>query len=231
MPRACPPSPAWATRSPCLGFRYLVGLKIGRHARTGLRGIGREYMKKLLTSQGERFQQVSESNMLIDTKEAGVPITEVPILTVYDSKENHSSHFHPVRDSLRIYSIFGKFLFSSLSSSVVDLLLFSLFCRLFPAGLLGFGYIYTATVLARILSATYNYLLNHRVVFKSKEGYVYSALKYALLAVVQMLCSAWLVAHLYGLIGGPEELTKIVVDTFLFFISFQIQREFVYKHR
>ena len=38
-------------------------------------------------------------------------------------------------------------------------------------------------------------------------------------------------ALLYGLIGGPEELTKILVDTFLFFISFQIQREFVYKRR
>ena len=212
----------------CLMFRYLVGLKIG-DTQTGLRGISREYMKKLLSTQGERFE--FESNMLIDTKEAGVPITEVPILTVYDSKENHSTHFHPVRDSLRISSIFGKFLFSSLSSSVVDLLLFSLFCRAFPAGLWGIGYISTATVLARILSATYNYLLNHRVVFKSKEGYIYSALKYAALAAVQMFCSAWLVTHLYGLIGGPEELTKILVDTFLFFISFQIQREFVYKRR
>ena len=59
-----------------------------------------------------------------------------------------------------------------------------------------------------------------------------AACKYFLLAVIQMACSAGLVSLLYALTGGFSELViKICVDVFLFFISFQIQREFVYKKR
>lgn len=211
-----------------LMFRLLIGLSV-TDTQTGLRAIPARFMRVLLATKGERFE--FESNMLIDTKEAGVPILEVPIRTVY-IEENRSSHFHPIRDSVRVYSIFGKFLFSSLSSSVVDLVLFSLFCGVLR-GMAGLpvNYIVLATVLARLLSAVYNYLLNYRVVFKSRAGHGGAAARYALLAVCQMLCSALLVKWLFGLVGGSELLVKIPVDVLLFFISFQIQREFVYKKK
>ena len=56
-----------------------------------------------------------------------------------------------------------------------------------------------------------------------------AALRYFGLAVVQMACSAALVNLLYGRIGGAEVLVKIPVDVLLFFASFLIQREFVYR--
>lgn len=206
-------------------FRLLIGLAV-TDTQTGLRAIPAEFMRRLLETKGERFE--FESNMLIETKDAGLPLLEVPIETVY-LEENKSSHFHPIRDSLRVYSIFGRFLFSSLSSSVVDLALFSLFCGLLR-GVPGLGgYIILATVLARILSAVYNYLINYKVVFKSRAGHGRAGLRYALLAVAQMACSALLVNWLFGLLGGSELLVKIPVDVLLFFVSFQIQREFVYK--
>ena len=209
-------------------FKALVGLSI-TDTQTGLRAIPTSFMKTLMHSGGERFE--FESNMLIDTKEAGVPIVEVPIETVY-IEENKTSHFNPLRDSARIYAVFGKFLFSSLSSSVVDLALFSLFCMLLNSFVSGTLYITLATVCARVISATYNYLLNYKLVFKSREHHGMAASKYFLLAVVQMACSAGLVSLLYALTGGFSELViKIFVDVFLFFISFQIQREFVYKKR
>lgn len=209
-------------------FRLLIGLSV-TDTQTGLRAIPAGFMRRLLETKGERFE--FESNMLIETKDAGLPILEVPIRTVY-IEENKSSHFHPIRDSLRVYSIFGKFLFSSLSSSVVDLALFSLFCGLLRAAAgLPVSYIVLSTVLARLLSAVYNYLLNYRVVFKSKAGHGGAAARYALLAVAQMACSALLVNWLFGLIGGSELLVKIPVDVLLFFVSFQIQREFVYKKK
>ena len=211
-------------------FKLLVGLKI-TDTQTGLRAIPTSFMKHLLATAGERFE--FESNMLIDTKDAGVPIHEVPIKTVY-IEENKTSHFHPIRDSIRIYSIFGKFLFSSLSSSVVDLVLFGLFCgvlRSSPAFAgLPFDYIVAATVMARVISAIYNYLINYSVVFKSNAGHKGAAFRYFCLAVVQMSVSAFLVSHLYSLVPGAAELlVKIPVDVTLFFISFQIQRAFVYK--
>ena len=52
--------------------------------------------------------------MLIETKNLNIPILEVPVKTIY-IEENRTSHFNPIKDSLRIYLVFGKFLFSSLS--------------------------------------------------------------------------------------------------------------------
>ena len=207
-------------------FKVLVGLSI-TDTQTGLRAIPTGFMKTLMHTSGERFE--FESNMLIDTKEAQVPIVEVPIETVY-IEENKTSHFNPLRDSARIYAVFGKFLFSSLSSSVVDLALFSLFCMLLAPVIGGTLYIALATVFARVISATYNYFLNYKIVFKSREHHGMAAGKYLVLALVQMGCSAGLVSLLYLITGGFSELVlKIVVDVFLFFLSFQFQREFVYK--
>lgn len=211
-------------------FRYLLGLNVS-DTQTGLRAIPAFFMKELMQVKGERFEY--ETNMLIETKNLGIPIREVPVETVY-IEENRTSHFNPIKDSVRIYLVFGKFLFSSLSSSVLDLLLFHMFCMMFaPFGeaVRGIPYIVAATVCARVISAVYNFLLNYRVVFKSKENLAVTAGKYCLLAVCQMFCSAFLVNALYGVIGGAEVLVKMPVDIFLFFVSFTIQREFVYRRR
>lgn len=211
-----------------LVMKYLTGITVS-DTQTGLRGIPRTFMEQLLTVKGERFE--FETNMLLETKSRKIAIVEVPIRTIY-IEENKTSHFNPIKDSMRIYMIFGKFLFSSLSSSVVDLALFSLFCFLLKDRSWGaVTYITVATILARILSALYNYSLNLKVVFQSDGAVSTSLPRYALLAVVQMALSALLVSKLYPLFGGAEVLVKIPVDVLLFFLSFIIQREFVYAER
>lgn len=211
-------------------FRYLVGLSVS-DTQTGLRAIPASFMKSLMNVRGERFEY--ETNMLIETKNMSVPILEVPVETIY-LEENKTSHFNPIKDSIRIYMIFGKFLFSSLSSSVLDLALFGLFCKILRAASgiwTGLPYIVGATILARIISAIYNFLLNYKVVFQSNANLAAAAAKYFALAVCQMLCSAFLVNELFGLLGGYEVAVKIPVDVLLFFLSFVIQREFVYRKK
>ncbi len=211
-------------------FRYLVGLSVS-DTQTGLRAIPASFMKSLMNVRGERFEY--ETNMLIETKNMSVPILEVPVETIY-LEENKTSHFNPIKDSIRIYMIFGKFLFSSLSSSVLDLALFGLFCKILRAASgiwTGLPYIVGATILARIISAIYNFLLNYKVVFQSSANLAAAAAKYFALAVCQMLCSAFLVNELFGLFGGYEVAVKIPVDVLLFFLSFVIQREFVYRKK
>lgn len=214
------------TRRVC---KYLCGIDIS-DTQTGLRGIPKNFMKDLLNVSGERFEY--ETNMLIVAKD-NYPIKEIEIETIYDSKENHATHFDPVRDSIKIYKIFGrmflKFIISSLSSSVLDLALFTAFCSLLRNDD-GVRYVAWATVIARVISATYNYLLNYKVVFKSDSNYAKSSVKYMILAVVQMTLSAAIVS------GGvtifttvPEVVVKIVVDSLLFLVSFYIQREVVFK--
>lgn len=124
---------------------------------------------------------------------------------------------------------FIKFLISSLSSSVVDLLLFSVFCNLFRDRNWGIiSYIIAATVLARICSALYNFFVNYKLVFLSKQNLHAALPKYFTLAAVQMVLSALLVNYLYPLFGGAEVWVKMAVDVFLFFISFFIQKIHIY---
>lgn len=207
-------------------MKMLVGVAVS-DTQTGLRGIPADFMKILLLIKGERFE--FETNMLLETKEEKRQIIEVPIETIY-IEENKTSHFHPLKDSIRIYAVFLKFILASLSSSMVDLLFFSVFCSVFADIDFGrMGYILVATICARIISATYNFLLNYKVVFKSNSSKIKSMLRYALLAVFIMLCSGFLVEYLYSFVSLPEVLVKVPVDVLLFLVSFLIQREFVYR--
>lgn len=127
---------------------------------------------------------------------------------------------------------FIKYTFSSLSSCVIDIFLFWVFCRLFDQiDLLRKGglYVTVSTVAARVISATYNYLMNYLVVFRSDSSKMRSLSKYAALAAVQMSLSALLVTFFHGIFGGQEIFVKLPVDTLLFFVSYFVQREFVYK--
>lgn len=207
-------------------MKLLTGLSIS-DTQTGLRAIPASFMKELLFEKGERFE--FETNMLLATKDSGREIVEVPIETIY-LEENKSSHFNPILDSIKIYTIFLKFIISSLSSSIVDIVLFTVFLAMlgdFSWGVV--SNIMLATVLARILSAVYNFVINYKVVFKSRKNAGGAVVKYACLAVLIMIASGFLVEQLYGLTSLPEVLIKIPVDVLLFLVSFWVQREFVYK--
>lgn len=213
------------TRSICA---FLCGIRV-TDTQTGLRAIPRTFMETLMNVPGERFE--FETNMLIETKDR-CPIHEISIETVYDSKTDHKTHFDPIRDSIRIYKIFGRifgrFLLSSVSSFVIDILLFTLFCSLLRTPDAPW-YAAIATVLARVISAVYNYLVNYALVFHSGRKHTASGLRYFLLAVFQMLVSAGLVTLLVWLLPFlREEIIKIVVDTVLFLFSYYIQRKYVF---
>ncbi|RKM58308.1 glycosyltransferase [Butyrivibrio sp. X503] len=209
---------------------YVSGLNIS-DTQTGLRGIPLDFMRELLEVKGDRFE--FEMRMLLEAK-GKYPIIEVPISTIYESKDHHSTHFNPLADSIRIYRVLGesfiRYIFSSLSSCVLDIALFSFLCFLFKGKYV--GYIAISTVIARVISATYNFALNYKMVFKSNEKIEKAAIKYVVLAVIQMALSALLVTlGVRWLVIVPETVVKIVVDTCLFFISYKIQQKFVYISR
>ena len=220
-------------------FAYVSGIHV-TDTQTGLRGIPRKFMEELLDVEGERFE--FEMQMLLES--AGrYPIIEIPIKTVYDSKENHQTHFNPFADSVKIYKIlgkkFGRYILASASSFIIDLVLFALLCS-FLRGKVK-GYVVIATVIARVISAVYNYLVNYKVVFESDASHRASGAKYLVLAAAQMAVSAALVTGVTSLIsvaaeaGGPalppagsEVAVKAVVDTILFFVSYKLQQKYVF---
>jgi len=209
---------------------YLTGLSVG-DTQTGLRGIPLSFMKELLSVKGERFE--FEMRMLLESADK-YPIRQVPIRTIYDSRDHPQTHFHPVRDSVRIYRILGerffKYIFSSLSSSALDLGLFAAFSAVFLKILPEASCILAATIAARVLSAVYNYAVNYKVVFRSREKGTKAAGKYFLLAAVQMTASALIVSGLCQAFPEiPAVVIKAVTDTILFFISYSIQRKLVFR--
>lgn len=85
------------------------------------------------------------------------------------------------------------------------------------------------TVIARIFSAAVNFLVNKKVVFRSKADNAVAVFQYAILSIFIMICSGGLVTALYCFTEIEEVLIKVVVDTCLFGLSFVIQREIVFK--
>lgn len=208
----------------CILLRVLCGIKVA-DSQTGLRGIPRELIKLCLGTVGERFEY--ETNMLLDCHEKDVPICEIPIQTVYINS-NAESHFNPVVDSFRIYSIFFKYIIASLSSFIVDIVAFSGFISLFRFYDLDKN-IFLSTILARVLSSGYNYFINHKLVFRSDEKMKITVLKYYILCILQVMCSAFLVKTIAVLTAASLIAIKILVDCILFFFSFQIQKIFIFK--
>lgn len=208
----------------CVMLRMLCGVKVV-DSQTGLRGIPKELLWFCLETLGERFEY--ETNMLLDCYEQNVPICEIPIQTVYINS-NAESHFNPVIDSFRIYSVFFKYIVGSCSSFVVDIAAFSGFTIL-----LRFyyedAYIILSTILARILSSVYNYFINYKVVFCSNKEVKNTIFKYYMLCLIQMMISAFIVKAIAEISTLSLVGVKILVDCILFIFSFYIQKHFIFK--
>ena len=208
-------------------FRVLCGLKIS-DTQTGLRAIPADHLEDLCRIDGERYEY--ETNMLLAMKGLGIKYVEHPIETVY-IEQNQTSHFRVVRDSLRIYSLILKYLFSSVASFLVDTLAFYLLSKFLAPSLPG-APVLICTAIARAMSSAVNFLLNRKVVFRSGASVGKTVLKYYSIAIPVMLISAGCVAGLKALfaVSAPWLVTvlKIVVDTILYFLNFRLQREWVF---
>lgn len=111
----------------------------------------------------------------------------------------------------------------SISSFIIDQLLFRLFRKLFSIEIV------ISTILARIVSSLYNYFLNRDKVFKSKETSYKTMLKYYLLVIVAMFLSGISVKLLNSIISIDESIIKMFVDSIIFIINYYVQKLFIFK--
>ena len=217
-------------------FKAFVGMTIS-DTQTGLRAIGRKDLEILNTVAGDRFEY--ETNMLLAMKEHEIDFDEVKIRTVY-IEENKSSHFNPIRDSWRIYKLilahFFKYTLSSLFSAVLDEGLFLLFSVLLvPLSLSGMVLTTISVTGARIISSLVNFYMNHRMVFHSRVPMGKSLLRYCALAVPQFVAQLLLTQGVLWLFNIQDHqlflrgLVYCIVMCALFFISFVVQRRWVFS--
>ncbi len=203
-------------------FRFACGLNIS-DTQTGLRAIPREYLKLFCNVEGERFEY--ETNMLLELKQSRIGFEEVPIETVY-IEENASTHFNPIVDSIKIYGVILKFLFSSFAAACIDLIMFAAI-NIILGKMADSVRIFVATAGARAISSLFNYTFNRKAVFRSKNSVKSSMAKYYVLCVIQMCVSyglVYLVSWALSLGHGGTVAAKAVIDALLFLASFQIQQ-------
>ena len=198
-------------------FRLFTGLKIS-DTQTGLRALPSCFFDKLLEIPGDRYEY--EMNMLLELKVWNAKYREIVIDTVYIDEQNSSSHFHPVRDGLRVFSRIFKYSLSSISCAGIDWVLYLVFSLFFRKA----GICYA---LARVCSSTVNYILNCKLVFRGKVNFK-SFIEFALLVVFSMAVGSFTVGALTG-IGLGNVLAKLIIDCLLFILNYFVQQRVIFK--
>ena len=235
-----PPKSRFGNRTTSGVFRVLYGHWLP-DTQTGLRAFHRGLIDFMLSVTGDRFEY--EMNMLIQCSTKKIPMRPITIETIYH-EENKGTHFHPVRDSWRIYKLlFGSFFRYSAASiisflidyAVLSILMFWVFKERADITLLGIPFSFkalVATPIARLFSAPVNFLLNRDYVFKA--GQDKSAVwRYIALAVCSLVITTLVFGFLdhYVHLDILHILLKIVIDVVMYFVNYRIQKAWVFPQK
>ena len=217
----------WCTRQ---FFFLMTGLKI-HDTQTGLRGIPMPLLAGAIAIPGERYEY--EMRMLAAAKRLDELPVEVPIETIY-IEENASSHFNPLKDSLRVWGALIHFCASSVMSFLLDNAIFTalVYCLARSTGWKRATYTLLAMFVARAVSATANYAYNRSRVFHSGASKSVSFAKYVVLAIAIFLTGYLFTAafsRVFDAKGFAITTVKIAVETALFFLSYNIQKRWIFK--
>lgn len=193
-----------------------------RDTQTGLRGYPAQLLPWLQSIRGNRYEY--ELNVLLEARSLGFCLDSVPIATIYLDK-NESSHFRPLRDSLRIYAPLLKFSGSSFLGFLVDTVAFLLLMA-------ATGSQWISVAGARTISAGVNFSVNRRMVFPEGRSLPLriSAGRYFALVVLLLGASYGLLLSFTeaGLATFPA---KLLTELVLFLLSFAIQKRFLFRTR
>lgn len=200
-------------------YRLSSGVKI-YDTQTGLRAFSDKLIPILVAITGHYYEY--EMNMLMVLAKKGIPIHEEWIETVYIDG-NNSSHFHPLKDSVRIYREILKFSASSIISFCVDYLLFCLLLVLSNE-------IIFSNISARIFSASVNYTLNRKMVFNSSEKIIRSVSQYAVLACLMLVCNTLMLRGMVSL-GLNRYIAKVLVEACMFILSWFVQHNIIFSKK
>ncbi len=224
-----PPKSRFGNKTTSFVFKLLYGVYLP-DTQTGLRAFRREDLQFMIDVPGERFEY--EMQVLIVCARAGIEMKPITIETVYENGENEGTHFHPIRDSYRIYKVilgnFVKFMGASIASFVIDFVLLTLLGN-FVFGSAAHGAFF-AKVLARCVSAPCNFLMNSKLVFKQSAN-KQTFLRYVILAVFIMLVSAVGVDGIMNWLKLPKAIIGLVgaiVDVVLYLVSYRVQNKWVF---
>ena len=204
--------------------RTLVTTVVGRKmsdTQTGLRGIPRSLACDLLRLSASGYE--FELDMLVLGKHLSVPVKEVGISTVY-LDGNASSHFNPVRDSMKIYFVLFRFALLSVATAVVDNLVFIAAYALL-------GRVAVAQAVGRVVAVAFNYGTARRAVFLSRAKHSETLPRFLLLVVLNGFVSYAVLMYLHTRFGLTIIASKLIAEGMLFCANFALQRDFVFTRK
>ena len=214
-----------------IAMTYLCGVDI-KDVQTGLRIIPVKYMKNLLKIEGERFEY--EINMLVELKYNNISTVEHII-----SKEKETTiryaDYNPIWDICRLIAVMLKYAISSLAATALDVALFYLIILSMDDTLLNVDKsagMLLATVVARVISSTFNCVVNKRTVFKSDEPMKRVIIKFYIFSLLRALVSYVMILGASYVLGSYADtatvIVKLIVDLILFFAGYGIQKKFIF---
>ena len=189
-----------------------------RDTQTGVRGIPAKLLPSLLELRSNGYE--FELDMLIACKHHRCTIVEEPIRTIY-APGNPTSHFDPLRDSLKIYFVLFRFSTLSLLTAAVDNVVFYLAYRNVPS-------ILASQAMGRLVAVLFNYSLARRAVFLSQQRHRTVFPRYILLVICSGAASYGLIRLLTHSLGINAILAKVTAELLLFIANFALQRDFVF---
>jgi putative flippase GtrA len=199
-------------------FTLFTGSYI-KDTQTGLRFIPRSEAAYFIGVPYDRFDYEFAALVSYVSDRPG-RMRLAPIETVY--LEGNASHFRDLKDTITIGGVFVRFFSLSISTAIVDYLVFILAYHLSAQ-------ILTSFICARLVSIAYTFTLSRKLVFKSRGGWRRQLIKYVSLVAAFLLVSWYATELLSGILGGYVVLCKAISEASLFVLSFFIQRRFIFS--
>lgn len=196
-------------------YRVSTGIDI-YDTQTGLRAFSNKLTNYMLSIYGNRYEY--EMNVLLYLNRNNIKYKEITIKTIYINN-NESSHFNAIKDSFRVYREIIRFASSSIISFIIDYVLYTVLFLLSKKIIL-------SNTVARLISASVNYNLNKKMVFKYNKKESKSLFKYILLAVAILICNTFILGILSLFMNSL--VAKIITEIILFFINYFVQKNIIF---
>lgn len=195
-------------------FRLFTGLAL-RDTQTGLRVWPRSQCLDALRLPYNGYEFEFEALV----KAAQSKIHEVPIETVYQ-EGNKSSHFNPIRDSLRIYYVFLRYSASAILAAVIDSSVFSL-------TLWRTGNLVASQIGGRALATLVAFFVLRNLVFRSTGAPWKTLARFVTLVIVSGAISLRLIETMVEAGVSPLP-AKLLAEGMLFVANFAVQRTLIF---
>ena len=189
--------------------------RIIRDSQSGLRSIPSDLFELGINIPENRYDY--ETRFILELGKTHVPINEIPIETIYENN-NVGTKFRPLIDSARILFTFVRVSSIALVSTILDLVTFACLSRF------GLDTILSATISKTISGCFYLVTIaKYGFIEGRKIRYITKYKKIITLQVANILLEPQLVVKLDLSLQNPI-LSKVIVDTSIFFLNFFILR-------